>query len=200
MGRSRDQRTAGGGVLLPQGLIGRRPTVSSVNHPSVNHPSVPSARPQWPGFFVGLVLVGLRHPWPSPVDARGSALPDPAAVLLQGPAHGGPGRILPGRRRQQLVQLRWGEHQCITAQRQLLERPLPVTAGLRFLCLGVDQQQIQIAADAGLTPSLAAVHTHLLQRRAMLGLVVRPLLDRLQDNLGLRPSQQRLRQRAHGHG
>jgi hypothetical protein len=87
---------------------------------------------------------------------------------------------------------------CLVAV--LRQRPAQQALVLGAAAAGINQQQIEIAADAGVTPALAAEHAHPLQARMRHRNLGRQEAHLVQDLLRLRPAQQRWRQRSEGHG
>jgi len=81
---------------------------------------------------------------------------------------------------------------CLVAV--LRQRPAQQALVLGAAAAGINQQQIEIAADPGVTPPVAAEQTHPLQARMLRRHLDRPEAHLVQDLLRLRPAQQRWRQ------
>ena len=100
----------------------------------------------------------------------------------------------------QLLEFGRREHQGITAQRQQLQRPMAEAFMLRPLSKVVDQQQIEVTAHRGRTAAVATKQTNPPEAWVQALLLLSPPLGLLQDLLRAGPSQNRLRQLAHGYG
>ena len=83
-----------------------------------------------------------------------------------------------------------GEHEGIAAQGQISQGPGQQALVLGATRFGIDQQQIQVAAHAGVTAAVAAEHAHPLQAGMLHRHPFGPTGNLLKHQLRLRPAQQ----------